>query len=53
MPQDSDSRICDPWQTIEFGKFMESDDASNCFDKCLPDCDSTDYSVSSSSAPFR
>ena len=62
-------KLCDPWQTKQFLQavqvgvsscillgmrfvttFQQMDD-SRC--DCKPDCNSTDYSVASHSAPFR
>ena len=46
------SRLCDPWEARIFTKHMDSVPLGNC-DGCLPDCSSTMYSATVSSAPFR
>ena len=44
--------ICDPWQTRQFQKMMKEVSEDQCKD-CLPDCRSTKYKTSISSAPFK
>ena len=44
--------ICDPWQTRQFQKMMKEVSEDQC-KECLPDCRSTKYKTSISSAPFK
>ena len=46
------AEICDPWDTQTFMKALRRVPRSKCQD-CLPDCQTTSFSLSSSSAPFR
>jgi amiloride-sensitive sodium channel len=53
FPSEEESiTICDPWETVEFFKFMAntSDDSCN---YCLPDCSNTIYESSITAVPFR
>ena len=43
--------LCDPWETDDFQNLMKNVKDSSCY-HCLPDCKSTKYQVSVSSAPF-
>ena len=43
--------ICDPWQTKKFQSIFQNVDDEECKD-CLPDCISTQYETSLTSAPF-
>ena len=44
--------ICDPWRTARFQTLFEEVSDEECIE-CLPDCSSTKYKTSISSAPFR
>ena len=44
--------VCDPWDTQIFMEFLRQAPRSEC-DDCLPDCETTSFSLSSSSALFR
>ena len=46
------AHLCDPWQTRKFQEFMKSMPDDLC-DYCYPDCDTTIYDSSISTAPFR
>ena len=46
------TRICDPYESHEFLNLMESVPPKE-FKRCLPDCNSIEYSVSVTAAPFR
>ena len=45
-------RICDSFEAFEFRTKMQNVPQKELKD-CLPDCEATDYSVSTSAAPFR
>ena len=45
-------RICDSFEAFEFRTKMQ-DVPQDVVKDCLPDCEATDYSVSTSAAPFR
>ena len=44
--------MCDPWRAAKFTKFLETTNPSQC-SHCLPDCEATTYSTSTSSTPIR
>ena len=44
--------ICDPWQTVRFQKLLKRVSDNQCSD-CLPDCTTTKYETTSSSAPLK
>ena len=44
--------ICDPWQTRQFQSLLKEVSEDQC-EECLPDCRSTKYKTSISSAPFK
>ena len=46
------TRLCDPWQITYFQEAMKKIPESSC-DHCHPDCDTTIYDSSISTAPFR
>lgn len=43
--------LCNPWETTEFQTLLKNVDDNEC-KYCLPDCKSTKYKMSLSSAPF-
>ena len=43
--------VCDPWETKEFQNMLKNVNDTDCH-HCLPDCKSTNYQMSLSSAPF-
>ena len=45
-------RICDPFEAYAFSSAMQNVPPNELAD-CFPDCDSTEYSVSVTAAPFR
>ena len=49
---ESKTRICDPWETIEFKELMEVTPTETC-SQCLPDCSETVYNAKVSTSPFR
>ena len=44
--------LCDPWQTAAFQKLFKEVSDDQC-SQCLPDCTTTKYKTTISSAPFR
>ena len=48
----ANSTMCDPWRAARFAKFLETTGPSQCT-HCLPDCEATTYSTSTSSTPIR
>jgi len=44
---------CDPWQREQFLDIVEHIDTETYCDECLPDCNSTKYSVTTTALPFR
>ena len=53
LPHRNDSKICDPWKSVEFSKALGVANSKTCSKKCLPDCNSVIYSFTQSFAPFR
>ena len=51
-PPDQTAPPCDPWQSKEFLNFMSTVPDNKCED-CLPDCITTIYKSSATSAEFR
>ena len=51
LPHGMGSSTCDPWTEREFSKELDNFDSDDC--DCLPNCDETKYSVTTSSASFR
>ena len=49
---DTNARLCDPWEAREFRKIMSKIPVNNC-SHCLPDCNTTMYKASAITAPFR
>ena len=45
-------RMCDPWKAVDFTQAMESTRGSDC-EHCLPDCEGTLYSQTTTAVPFR
>ena len=52
LPRQANSTMCDPWQAAEFTKLLETTNSSQC-GHCLPDCEATTYSSTTSSTPIR
>ena len=52
ITNDSNARLCDPWEAREFRKIMSRIPVNNC-SHCLPDCNATMYKASVTAAPFR
>ena len=54
LPQGQNSTACDPWTAREFSTMLLSinNNSSHC-KHCLPDCETTEYSVTTSAANFR
>ena len=51
--QDDEVVICDPWEAVEFFKFMTTHVPENSCEHCVTECDKTKYDYSVISAPFR
>ena len=52
LPRLENSTLCDPWRAASFTKFLETTNSSKC-SHCLPDCEATTYTASTSSTPIR
>ena len=52
LPRMENSTMCDPWRAASFTKFLETTNSSQC-SHCLPDCEATTYTASTSSTPIR
>ena len=52
LPRRPNTTLCDPWRAAKFTKFLETTNPSQCT-HCLPDCEATTYSTSTSSTPIR
>ena len=52
ITNDSNARLCDPWEAREFRKIMSKIPVNNC-SHCLPDCNATMYKASTTAAPIR
>ena len=52
LPRQANSTMCDPWQASEFTKLLEKTNSSQC-GHCLPDCEATTYSSTTSSTQIR
>ena len=52
LPRLENSTMCDPWEAARFTKFLETTNSSQCL-HCLPDCEATTYTASTSSTPIR
>ena len=52
LPRLENSTMCDPWRAANFTKFLETTNSSQC-PHCLPDCEATTYTASTSSTPIR
>ena len=54
LPRSNNSTTCDPWTEREFTESFNSINSnSSLCSHCLPNCESTEYSISVSSAKFR
>ena len=52
LPTMANSTMCDPWKTARFTKLMETTNSSECT-HCLPDCEATTYTTTSTSSPIK
>ena len=52
LPRLENSTMCDPWRAASFTKLLETTNSSQC-SHCLPDCEATTYTASTSSTPIR
>ena len=52
LPRQANSTMCDPWRAAAFTKMLETTKSSQC-PHCLPDCEATTYTATTSSAPIR
>ena len=52
LPRLENSTMCDPWEAARFTRFLETTNSSQC-PHCLPDCEATTYTASTSSTPIR
>ena len=52
LPRQANSTMCDPWRAAAFTKLLETTKSSRC-PHCLPDCEATTYTATTSSSPIR
>ena len=52
LPRLANSTMCDPWRAARFTKFLETINSLQC-SHCLPDCEATTYTATTSSTPIR
>ena len=52
LPRLENSTMCNPWEAANFTKILETTNSSQC-SHCLPDCEATTYTASTSSTPIR
>ena len=52
LPRRPNTTLCDPWRAAAFTKQLETTDSTAC-SHCLPDCEATTYTTTTSFSPIR